>query len=112
MDKTILHLEYIDAADMTPFPCYIHPVISPAHYAAHTQAKNLLDFDVSLGRLAEEVLPELGHGFFPRVNNAIWGRIRVLEDTILAHQLHHPGDIMTIEGFIELQHYTDRRFQA
>ena len=86
---------------MSLFPCHIYPVVSPAHNAPHTKAKNLLDFDVCLGRLAEEVLPKLSYYFLPQVHSAVGGWISVFEDTIIAHQLHHTCDIMTVEGLIE-----------
>jgi len=94
-------LEYIDAPDMSLCSCQIDPVVSPAHNAPHTKAKNLLNFDVGLGRLAEEVLSEPSDCFLPRVHSAIGGWSSVFEDTIVAHKLHHTCDIKTIEGFIE-----------
>jgi hypothetical protein len=88
---------------MTLSSCHIHPVVSPAHNAPNTKAKNLLALDVGMGRLAEEVLPKLSYYFLPRVHSAVGGWISVFEDTVVAHELHHTRDIMTVEGLIELK---------
>jgi hypothetical protein len=95
---------------MTFLPCLIHPIVSPSHNAPIAKAKNFLDLDVGLGRRAEEVLPKLRDGWLPRVHRAVgsWGR--VFEDTIVAHEPHHTGDIMTVEGFIERKNGAARRF--
>jgi hypothetical protein len=93
---------------MSLFSCHIYPVVSPAHNAPNTQAKNLLDFDVGMGRLAEEVLPKLSDYFLPRVHSAVGGWIRLFEDTIVAHKLHHTCDIMTVESLIEPKDDADR----
>jgi hypothetical protein len=93
---------------MSFFLCYIYPVVSPAHNAPLTKAKNLLDLDVGMGRRAEEVLPKLSYYFLPRVHSAIGGWISVFEDTIVAHKLHHPCDIMVIKGLIELKNDAHR----
>jgi hypothetical protein len=106
-DETVLHLEDIDASDMSFFPCRVHPFISPAHNTAITKAKNLLDFDVGLGRLVEEALPELGYCVFPRVHSSVGGRTGVFEDTIVAHKLRHPCDVMAVEGLVEFQDKAD-----
>jgi hypothetical protein len=100
-DDTVLHPKYIDATHVPRISGLIHPVVPPAHNAADTQAKNLLDLDMGLGRLGEKILPKLSYGFLPRVHGAVRGGIRVFEDTIVAHQLHHSGDIMTVEGLVE-----------
>ena len=77
-DDTVLHSKYIDATHVPRISSLIHPFISPAHNAADTQAKNLLDLDVGLGRLGEEILPKLSYGLLARVHRAIGGGIRVL----------------------------------
>ena len=81
----------------------IHPVVSPAQHTAEAQAKNLLNFDVGLGRGEKEVVPKPSDRFLPGVYRAIGGWLRVLKNSIVAHQLHHPGDIMAIEGLIKLK---------
>ena len=93
---------------MSHFSRHIYPVVSPVHNAPKTKAKNLLDLDVGMGRLAEEVLPKSSYCFLPRVHSAVGGRISVFEDTIVAHKLHHTCDIMTVEGLIELKDDADR----
>ena len=60
----------------------------------------------------EERQPILGDGFFPRVHNAIGGRRTVFEDTIVAHKLHHTGDIMTVESLMERQDSAYSRFYS
>jgi hypothetical protein len=67
--------------------------------------------NVSLGRFVEELLPELVNRILFRIHGAVGSWSRVLEDTILAHQLHHTGDIMAVEGLIELEDVPDRRFK-
>jgi hypothetical protein len=102
-DDAFLHLKYIDSADMSLFSCRIHPDVSPAHDTPNTKAENLLDLNVSMGRLAEEVLPKLSYDFLPQIYSAVGSWLGVFEDTIIAHKLHHPCDIMTIESLIELK---------
>jgi hypothetical protein len=92
---------------MSLFAGIIHPVVSPAHNAPKTKAKNLLDFEVGLGRLAEEVLPKLSDCLPARVHRAVGSWSRVFEDTIVAHLPHHAGDIVTVEGRIELKDDAD-----
>ena len=106
-DETVLHFEYIDSTDMSLFSCHIHPAVSPAHNAARTEAKNLLDFDVGMGRLPEEVLPKLSYYFLARVHSAIGCWISVFENAIVAHKLHHTCDIMAVEGLIEIKDDAD-----
>jgi hypothetical protein len=87
-----------------PFlPFYVHPAVSPAHNAPLTKAKNLLNMNVGLRRLAEEVLPKSSYYFLPRVHSTVGGWISVFKDTIVAHKLHHTCDIMTVECLIELK---------
>ena len=64
-DETVSHSKYVDSSDMPLFPCHVHPTVSPAHNAPLAKAKNLLDLDVGLRRLAEEVLPKLSTASFP-----------------------------------------------
>jgi hypothetical protein len=74
VDETVSHPEYIDSSDMPSFPSHVHPAVSPAHNAALTKSKNLLDLDVDMGRLAEEVLPKmraLHDGSDQRVHGAV-----------------------------------------
>ena len=78
------------------------------HHAAQTEAKNTLDLDVGLRRFSKELLPKLRDCFLPFIPRAIRGWSCVLENAIVAHQLHHPCDIMTVEGFIERQDNTGR----
>ena len=61
-------------------------------------------------RLTEEALPELSDCLLARVCSAIWRRRCVFEDTIVAHQLHHPFYIVTIESLIEFKHHAQRCF--
>jgi hypothetical protein len=103
-------LEYIDASDMSFFPCRIRPVVSPAHNAPGTKAKYLFDLDLGMGRLEYEVPPKLSYDFLTRVHGAVGGWTGVFKDTIVTHKLHHPRDIMPIEGFIELKNDAHRRF--
>jgi hypothetical protein len=107
-DGPVPHLEYINSSDESLFSCSIDPLVFPTHNAPKTDAKNLLDFDMGMGRLAEEVLPKPGNCFLPRVDSAVRGWLSVFEDTIVTHQLHHPCDILTVEGFIELKDDSDR----
>lgn len=102
-DDIVFQFEYIDAVDMALLSGRIDPLITPAHDAAKPQAKNLFDLDVSLRRLAKEILPELGDNFLPGVHRAVGSRSRVFEDAIVAHKLHHSGHIMPVEGFIEFE---------
>ena len=101
----------------TPRTCPFFPAASTQLYFQRimqriTKAENFLDFDVRMRRLAEEVLPKLSDCFLPRVYSAVGGWICVFEDTIIAHKLHHPCDIMTVEGFIELKDDADRSILA
>src|SRR4029078_34016 len=50
-DETCLHLEDIDTAYVPFLPCSIDPAVFPAHNAALSKAKDLLDIDMSLWRL-------------------------------------------------------------
>jgi len=102
-DEAILQFEEINPADMSLFAGGIHPIVAPARHTAEPQAENLLNLDVSLGRGKEEIVPKAGNRFLPYVYRAIGGWVRVLENAIVAHQLHHPGDIMAIEGLIKLK---------
>jgi hypothetical protein len=88
---------------MALVPRCINPFIPPAHNAAHPQPKNLLNLDMCLGRLAEKFLPELRYSRLANVSGTVRGRIRILEDTILSHQLHHPGYIMPVESIIKIK---------
>jgi hypothetical protein len=92
---------------MSFFPGSFYPVVSPAHNAANARAKYLLDFEVGMGRLAEEVMARLSYHFLPRVKGAVRGWVTVFEDTIVAYKLHHTGDIMTNEGLVVLKDDAD-----
>jgi hypothetical protein len=106
--RIALYIEYINSSDVSLFSCSINPLVSPAHNAPKTDAKNFLDFDMGMGRLAEEVLLKPSHCFLPREARAVRGWLSVFKDTIVTHQLHHPCYIMTVEGFIEFKDDSDR----
>jgi hypothetical protein len=110
-NQTTLHLVYIGSSHMSLVTCHIHPVISPAHNAPKTNTKNFLDFDVGMGRLAEEVLPKPSYFCLPQVHCTVGGWISVFEDTIVTHKLHHTCHIMLVKSFIEFKDDADRRFQ-
>ena len=102
-DKTVRYPEYIDPSDMPSFAVHIHPSVCPTHNTPLTQPKDLLDLNMGLGRRVEKILPKASDYFPPRVDRAIGGGISVFEDTIVAHELHHACNIMTVEGLIEAQ---------
>src|SRR5262245_43002081 len=91
-------------------PGSIYPVVSPAHDAPRTKAKDLLDLDMSMGRIAEEILPELRDSFLSRVHRTVRGWSGVFENAIVAHKPHHTRDIVAVKSLIELKDDADRRF--
>jgi len=58
--------------------------------------------ELGMGRLAKEVLPKLSYLFLPRVHRAVGSWNGILEGAIVAHELHQPCDIVTVESFVEL----------
>jgi hypothetical protein len=103
VNGTVFHPKYIDSSDMLLFPSCVHPAETPTQNAPLTEAENLLDLDMGMGRLAEEVLPILSYDFLPHVYSAVWSGMSVFKDAIVTHKLHHTGDIMTVESLIELK---------
>jgi hypothetical protein len=101
MDEAILHAKDIDPANMTWLACGISPGIAPMRDAAAAKTPGILNFALSLGRFSKERLPKGGDGFLAGEYSAIgsWGV--VFKGAVISDELHHPGNIMTIEGLIE-----------
>jgi hypothetical protein len=82
-------------------PGYIYPIDPPAYDAADAVAQELFDLQVSLGEAEEEVLVVGSDGGFTIVSCAIGSRGSILEEALIADELHHGRDIVLIEGFGE-----------
>src|SRR5690348_6044830 len=109
-NQVVLHQKDIDAAHMALCSGGIDPGVLPAHNRPHAQAEDLLDLNMRMWRIAKEIVPELCDGCRARIWRAIRSRARVLEDTIIALELHHPGHIMAVKRFVERKHSANTRF--
>jgi len=58
--------------------------------------------------IGEDVRLKLSFYFLPQVHRAVGVWSIVFEDTTIAHELHHTGDIMTVESLVELKDETHR----
>jgi hypothetical protein len=95
---------------MSAFSSFVFPVVSPAHNAAIDIPEYLLDLKLGIRRLAEAVLPKLGDRVVTRIPCAIGRWARHFVDTIVARELHHVLDVMTVKGIVELEDDPDSGF--
>jgi hypothetical protein len=97
---------------MSALSSFIFPIVSPAHNAAIAIPEYLLDLKMGIRRLTEEVLPKLGDRVVTRVSRAIGRWVRKFVDTIVARELHHVPDVVTVKGIVELEDDPDSGFYA